>query len=194
MFDILCFFVYSLFLSLLIVPCLSCSHLSSTLFGAIIAFSNVLRMKLLGKAVSFDSLSYSLISFHMLTYFHMLLGFFFDFICVANALGCRIWIAWYQQSVNEHSWCFICFKMLLHAFVYASMCFLFCFSTLFYVFMRFHTLLNAFIHFYTLLNSFICFHTLLNAFICFHTLSYTFIRFLYALICFYYAFTCSLRL
>ena len=87
----LTFFAF-LFLSLLIVPCLKASqavsHLSSTLFGAIIAFSNVLRMKLLGKAVSFDSLSYSLISFHMLTYFHMLLGFFFDFICVANALGC----------------------------------------------------------------------------------------------------------
>ena len=82
MLDVLCFFVSLMFLSLLIVPCLKASqavsHLSSTLFGAIIAFSNVLRMKLLGKAVSFDLLSYSLMPFHMLTYFDMLT---YTFIC-----------------------------------------------------------------------------------------------------------------
>ena len=74
MLDVLSFFVslFFLFLSLLIVPCLKASkavsHLSSTLFGAIIAFSNLIRMKLLGNAVRIDMFSYALIRFHMLTY------------------------------------------------------------------------------------------------------------------------------
>ena len=187
MLDVLCFFVSLMFLSLLIVPCLKASqavsHLSSTLFGAIIAFSNVLRMKLLGKAVSFDSLSYSLISFHMLTYFHMLLGFFFDFICVANALGCWIWIAWYHQKVCH----FKCEQSLM-MFLYALKCSYmrlymlpcaFCFALV-----RFFVFLCAFIRFWMLsyiLYAFECFHRLSYAFIRFHTLSY-------ALICFYMLF------
>ena len=83
------FLCFSLFLSLLIVPCLKASqavsHLSSTLFGAIIAFSNLMRMKLLGKSTRFDMLSYAYIPFHMLT--HALICFdmlTYTLICLHN--------------------------------------------------------------------------------------------------------------
>ena len=99
---------------------------------------------------------------------------------------------------SEHSDVFICFKMLLHVFIYASMCFLYMLLYASCLFMHFHTLnafmlLNAFICFYTLSYAFISFHMLLYTFIRFYKLSYAFIRFhmlSYAFIRFHNALEC----
>ena len=147
-------------------------------------------MKLLGKAVHFDTLSYALICFHMLTY---------PLICLHMLwYACIIWIAWSHQKVGHFKCECLQFYTLKYAFIrsktlsYTIIHFLYAFiffhtlSICFYVastllscaFKHFHTLYNAFICFPMLSYTFICFHKLLNTFMRFIMLSYAFIRFI----------------
>ena len=148
------FLCFSLFLSLLIVTCLKASqavsHLSSTLFGAMITFSNLTRMKLLGKAIRFDML----LQAYLILYVWLTLQ-----------------VAEYEQldptkkcatlSVNAQ------YVFYAFVFIYASMGFLF---MLYMLFLCFYVLSHALIHFHMFSYAFECFYMLLYAIIRFHML------------------------
>ena len=154
------FLWFSLFLSLPIVSCLKASqavsHLSSTLFGTLIAFSSLMRMKLHGKAICFDMLAFEC--------FYMLLYAFICFYMLPYAFICFHTLSYTFKRFHN---------MLSYALV--------CFYTLSYAFICFHILSYAFICFHMLSYAFICFQTLSYAFICFHMLSYAFYMLLDAL-------------
>ena len=115
--------------------------------------SNIMRMKLLGKAVRFDTLSYALIRFHICL--HMLW------------YASIIWIVWSHQKVCHFKCERLWFYTLIYAFIRSK--------TLSYAMIHF---LCAFIIFHTLSMCFYFASTLLPfALKCFHTLSCAFIGF-----------------
>ena len=156
--------------------------------------SNIMRMKLLGKAVRFDTLSYALIRFHICL--HMLW------------YASIIWIVWSHQKVCHFKCERLWFYTLIYAFIHSktlsyamihflcafiifhtlSICFYFASTLLSFTLKRFHTLSYAFKCFNLLSLSFYFAHILLSyAFIHFHKLSYAFYVLLF---CFYIAFQC----